>query len=267
MPTTDKDQDVDLFLRAWQVEISRAIEIFTGEKVEVGCRRRERAAGRDEGAKCLWWKQDFETDQPFTVWVGVEEATWTALGGGNEPDERCRQIYFDILRQTHDAVANALGGEIGKPVRCRAGETKEPERLPDLHFCAVEISFRGQPLPPFLLAAEHTPMAGSNRNVGVQESGDMNIVKPVLTAPPLALGRLMELELPLAVSLGKAVMPIREILKITPGCLIELDRTPADYVDLLVHGTVVARGEIVSVKGNYGVRIKEIISREDRMAL
>jgi len=35
----------------------------------------------------------------------------------------------------------------------------------------------------------------------------------------------------------------------------------------MVHGTVVARGEIVSVKGNYGVRIKEIMSRQDRLAL
>lgn len=84
--------------------------------------------------------------------------------------------------------------------------------------------------------------------------------------PPM-LRRLMDLELPLAVALGRAVLPIEDILKITSGSLIELDRTVGDYVDLMVHGTVVARGEIVSVKGNYGVRIKEIISRQDRLAL
>ncbi len=81
------------------------------------------------------------------------------------------------------------------------------------------------------------------------------------------LQRLMDLELPLAVALGRAVLPIQDILKITSGSLIELDRSVGEYVDLMVNGTIVARGEIVSVKGNYGVRIKEIISRQDRLAL
>lgn len=85
--------------------------------------------------------------------------------------------------------------------------------------------------------------------------------------PSPMLERLMDLELQLAVALGRAVLPIQDVLKITPGTLIELDRNVGEYVDLAVHGTVVARGEIVSVQGNYGVRIKEIISREDRLAL
>lgn len=81
------------------------------------------------------------------------------------------------------------------------------------------------------------------------------------------LRRLMDLELPLAVTLGRAVLPIEDILKLTSGSLIELDRNVGEYVDLTVQGTIVARGEIVSVKGNYGIRIKEIISRQDRLAL
>lgn len=81
------------------------------------------------------------------------------------------------------------------------------------------------------------------------------------------LRRLMDLELPLAVTLGRAVLPVEDILKLTSGSLIELDRSVGEYVDLMVQGTIVARGEIVSVKGNYGIRIKEIISRQDRLAL
>jgi flagellar motor switch protein FliN/FliY len=52
-----------------------------------------------------------------------------------------------------------------------------------------------------------------------------------------------------------------------PGSVVELDRKVGDHVEIMVHGTIVARGEIVSVKGNYGVRIKEVISRQDRIAL
>jgi flagellar motor switch protein FliN/FliY len=81
------------------------------------------------------------------------------------------------------------------------------------------------------------------------------------------LRELTDLELPLALALGQTTLPIQDILKIMPGSLIELDRNVGDYVDLTVHGTIVARGEIVSVQGNYGVRIKQIISREERLAL
>ncbi len=81
------------------------------------------------------------------------------------------------------------------------------------------------------------------------------------------LDRLMDLELPLSIALGRSSLPLREVLKMTPGYLIELDRKIGDFVDLVVYGTTIARGEVVSVKGNYGVRIKEIISRQDRLAL
>ena len=81
------------------------------------------------------------------------------------------------------------------------------------------------------------------------------------------LSRLMDLELPLSVALGCSKLPISDVLKVTAGSLIELDRNIGDHVELIVHGTVVARGEVVSVRGNYGVRIKEIISQQDRMNL
>ncbi|MDQ2711624.1 MAG: FliM/FliN family flagellar motor switch protein [Acidobacteriota bacterium] len=81
------------------------------------------------------------------------------------------------------------------------------------------------------------------------------------------LGRFMDLELPLAVALGRATIPIHELLRTKPGSLIELNRSAGEYVDLIIHGTVVARGEIVSVKGCYGIRIKELISRKARLNL
>jgi flagellar motor switch protein FliN/FliY len=48
---------------------------------------------------------------------------------------------------------------------------------------------------------------------------------------------------------------------------VELDRKPDDDVEVIVNNCVIARGEVVVVDGNYGVKITEIISREQRMAL
>lgn len=86
------------------------------------------------------------------------------------------------------------------------------------------------------------------------------------TSKAAILERLIDLELPMSVTLGRTTMPIREVLKLTSGSIVELDRQVGECVDLTIHGTVVARGEIVSVKGNYGVRIKEIISQQDRLS-
>ena len=72
---------------------------------------------------------------------------------------------------------------------------------------------------------------------------------------------------PVAVVLGRAKLQIRDVLKLTAGSLVELDRRAGDFVDIVVHNSVVARGEVVSVGGNYGVRIQEVISRSDRFAL
>jgi flagellar motor switch protein FliN/FliY len=60
---------------------------------------------------------------------------------------------------------------------------------------------------------------------------------------------------------------VRDLLKVVSGSVIELDQGVGDHADLIVHGTVVAKGEIVSVKGNYGIRIKELISQKDRIDL
>ena len=84
---------------------------------------------------------------------------------------------------------------------------------------------------------------------------------------PAMLSRLLDLQLPVSVLLGRAPVTIKEALKLMAGSVVELDRQVGDHVEIMVHGTVVAKGEIVSVKGNYGVRIKEVISRKDRIAL
>jgi flagellar motor switch protein FliN/FliY len=53
-------------------------------------------------------------------------------------------------------------------------------------------------------------------------------------------------------------VPLKEVLKLTAGSVIELDRSLDDSVDVVVNDRVVARGELVVVDGNYGIRIQEI---------
>ncbi len=76
---------------------------------------------------------------------------------------------------------------------------------------------------------------------------------------------LMDVELDVTLRFGQRQMLLEEILKLAPGSVIELDRTVDEPVEVLVGRKVVARGEIVVVDGNYGVRVTEIISPVERM--
>jgi flagellar motor switch protein FliN/FliY len=78
------------------------------------------------------------------------------------------------------------------------------------------------------------------------------------------LGALAMVEADLTVVIGRARRPIRELLEMRPGSVIGLDRAPADPVEVLANGTLVARGEMVVIDGGLGVRVTEIIS-DDRV--
>jgi len=79
------------------------------------------------------------------------------------------------------------------------------------------------------------------------------------------LDLLLDIELPVMVRMGQTEMPLGELLKLTPGSILELNR-PADApVELLVNGKRIAQGEVVVVDGNFAFRITEIDSAENRI--
>ena len=79
------------------------------------------------------------------------------------------------------------------------------------------------------------------------------------------LDLLMDLELPVNISFGKTQMPLQQVLKWTTGSIVELENAVNAPVDIVINNCVIARGEVVSVEGNYGVRVQEIVSRAQRL--
>ncbi|HUP04075.1 MAG TPA: FliM/FliN family flagellar motor switch protein [Bryobacteraceae bacterium] len=78
---------------------------------------------------------------------------------------------------------------------------------------------------------------------------------------PQALGVLLDVELPVTVRLGSALLPFGEVLDLNPGSVVEFEGAANDQVEVLVNGRLVGRGQLVTVQGNYGVRLTEISSR------
>lgn len=72
------------------------------------------------------------------------------------------------------------------------------------------------------------------------------------------LDLLLDVKMPLVVELGRTRMLIRDILELGPGSVIELDKAAGEPVDLLVNGKLIARGEVVVIDENFGLRITEL---------
>lgn len=71
----------------------------------------------------------------------------------------------------------------------------------------------------------------------------------------------MDIPLEISVELGRKKMSIRSILDLGSGSIVELDKVAGEPVDLFVNGRMVARGEVVVIEDNFGVRITEIVGR------
>jgi len=76
------------------------------------------------------------------------------------------------------------------------------------------------------------------------------------------LDLLHEVQMGVTVELGRTRMPLRDILGLAPGSVIELDRPASAPVDVLVNGTLIARGEVVVIDEEFGIRITEVVGHE-----
>ena len=79
------------------------------------------------------------------------------------------------------------------------------------------------------------------------------------------LDMLMNVPLPLTVELGSTQRTIRELVDFSIGSIIELGKLAGDPLDIKVNDRVIARGEVVVIDEEFGIRVTEIISPEDRI--
>ena len=77
---------------------------------------------------------------------------------------------------------------------------------------------------------------------------------------------LLDIPLEVTVELGRTRVPLRELLALAAGSVIELGKLAGEPLDVLVNGRLVARGECVMVNDKFGVRLTDIVSRSERLA-
>jgi flagellar motor switch protein FliN len=77
---------------------------------------------------------------------------------------------------------------------------------------------------------------------------------------------LADIPVRMSVEVGSTQLRLADILGLAEGSVVELDRQADELLDIMVNGTLVARGEVVTVNGRYGIRVIEIASAEARLA-
>jgi len=76
---------------------------------------------------------------------------------------------------------------------------------------------------------------------------------------------LQNIPVTLSIEVGRASIKIRDLMRLTQGSVVELDRIAGEPLDLLVNNTVVAQGEVVLVNERYGIRLTQVVPAADRM--
>lgn len=272
------------FLEAWSPELAKSVEMFTGIAVTIepgGQAYSQPNLGQNDSI--LWQAQTIECGLSGSVWIGTPAATRGAVTETLEEDAASREsLYRELLSQSLEGAAHVLSSGQRSRIVCKAPlrDGSPPADLADVQMAWVNIPGH-EPAPIFvgfqsdfmalMLAVENgtsdEPAESSAPSPNTSEAIPEGSATAVTAGPDNVFDRLVDLELPIAVVLGRARVRVQEALKLTTGSLVELDRRAGDSVEIIVHNAVVARGEVVSVGGNYGVRIREVISRSDRAAL
>jgi flagellar motor switch protein FliN/FliY len=77
---------------------------------------------------------------------------------------------------------------------------------------------------------------------------------------------LADIPLRLSVEVGSTSLRLSELLDLAEGSVVELDRQANELLDILVNGTLIARGEVVTVNGRFGIRVVEVAAADTRLA-
>jgi flagellar motor switch protein FliN len=256
---------------AWAEEFKGVLQFLTGEDWTAGISEPEPVGS---AGSCYWWTQRFNVAPGARVSVGAPALAWSELGArtlqaaGVELIEQssARSTYLEAVQQSVSALARALAVRLSRPVEPAGGKEEAPEK--EGHAFTVTIASGGLELPSLrLLVSEELCWAfqpqGAIVPVLYEEAKSVTASNPVSRT----MSVLLDVQMPVSISFGHASMPLRDVMKLAAGSAVELDRKPDDHVDVIVNNCVIARGEVVVIEGNYGVRITEIISREQRLAL
>ncbi|MGD1090862.1 MAG: flagellar motor switch protein FliN [Bryobacteraceae bacterium] len=249
---TEIQESVASFLSALTSGLEELLSQAGPEPAKVSWAPRPTATFRPD---LLWWSCGVSVDPACTFLVGAPDETWSEMGrdsgassSGGDPEGNCFAAIAQVIQQVAES-------RFGAEVLC---SDMGPAELPPDAWTSAEmtVSLGNRSCPPMdiVLSPELvTALGGKAEPEPVQP--------PAVSSHPMnPVEMLMHVEVPVSVSLGRTQLRVKDLLSLTQGSIVELDQELSDEVDVRVNNCVIARGEVVAVDGNYGVRILKIVS-------
>jgi flagellar motor switch protein FliN len=213
----------------------------------------------------------------FTLAIDADGANAiTALMMGLE-DQVPTEAVIDSLREVCSQAVSALSLKpIARGAKLRMGTlTAVGDLVPEGDWAVYAVAADGKLQAPLMVGVWGSIAYAAE---GQSQPKPAPVAAPRATAPaaagdslrgldiaPERIDVILDIDLPLVVRFGRTELPLKTLTRVGPGSLIDLGRSPDDPVEILVSNRVVARGEVVIVSGNYGVRILDVVSPRDRM--
>jgi flagellar motor switch protein FliN/FliY len=240
-----------------------ALASLTGQSVQA-----RRTAGTALSAdSAAWFWSEFDEFPGASLLLGGAREAWLSIGrkllsGAGSVDAKDEAILSAVQEAIANGVnttASALSGRLKRSISAKAPRqlAEAPESLSPGSLAEFKIEFRDGMRSTLRLFVDPRLAAGL---CAAERDGASGV--PLNTKN---LDLLLDVEMPVSVSFGRAQLPLKYLIKLTTGSIVELGRSVSEPVDIIVNNTVIARGEVVVVSGNFGVRIKEILSKQDRL--
>ena len=232
----------DLYLNAAQEGLSQVVgSAFTSLSGLLGGRRlmpenTVSALGEDN------WKPFAALDEETRIWSSITEVSIEGL----EPFLVKTALPMDSAKSIADAISHTMSEQAPKPAAASAA-----------------------PGPARVAPPQSPSFAPPPQSFGAQQPAPMVDVHPAEFTPLMSRGApgtggkidlIADIPVRVTVELGKTRKNISEILGITAGSVIELDKMAGEPVDVLVNGKLIAKGEVVVIDENFGVRITDLVS-------
>jgi len=250
---------------AFRLGLARSLDSMTGSTVSgsLGLELAPAEVSRwGNWAAPVWCQLEMEGMAGAALAVGCPQPTAHALGeliAGNPGAGPAS--FLELASQAAAVMSEALTAQRGSRAQFSAPRQIDAPKVLDF---GVHIGFSLQGAPQALAFVPTAELIES-----LPESGDGVPAAPSATqavpAAPRNLDLLLDVELPVCVTFGRTQLPLKDILKLSSGSIVELNRLANEPVELLINNAVIARGEVVVVDGNYGIRVTEIVSRQERI--
>ena len=190
----------------------------------------------------------------FSVSVDASILGTTLLGEGVSQ----REAWGELIRESFEAACGELLAGRAKKCRIEKVENRSQHSQPGRGFTLRS----GERSWSFLVCdglSERQTQFQKSRSQGADQQGASS------ASVNAGIELLLDVELEVSLRFGCREMPLGEVLDLGPGDVVQLDRHVSDPVDLIVGDKIVARGEVVLVNGNFGLRVSEVSAPQKRL--